>query len=107
MKIQLHGERVRSIRKALNLSVPQFATVVAVHPGTVHRWESAAGPVSIDGVAAGVLSALDQRVAGDAKADSDFQPDEVGRKVVRALVLGGALVALGLLIEELVGDGDR
>lgn len=100
MKVNLRGSRVREIRESLGMSVPQFASVVAVHPGTVHRWESAGDlPVAIDGVAAGLLAALDQRL----QKGQHFQANQVGDAVVRALMVGGALVALGLLISELVG----
>lgn len=90
------------------MSVPQFSTVIAVHPGTVHRWEAAGtGLIPIDGVAAGLLSALDQKVNHRQQQAADFRPDEVGQQVVQALVVGGALLALGLLIGELVGKGKR
>lgn len=104
MKIKLSGTRVQQIRIALGMAVPQFASVLAVHPGTVHRWE-AAGPllVSIDGVAAGVIAALDQRISAS-PSPPDASLNELGRQVVQALVVSGGLVALGLLIAELVGD---
>jgi len=108
MKVKLSGDRVRIIREALGMTVPQFSTVIAVHPGTVHRWE-AAGPaeVPIDGVAAGVLAALDQKVRRNTGPAADFNPGDVGQQVVQALMVGGALLALGLLIGELVGKGRR
>lgn len=101
MKVNLQGIRVRQIRESLGMTVPQFASVIAVHPGTVHRWESA-GPVAvaIDGVAANVLAALDQKLQNR----QQFQANQVGEDVVKALLVGGALVALGLLIGELVGE---
>jgi hypothetical protein len=100
MKVNLQGARVRQIRESLGMTVPQFSSVIAVHPGTVHRWESAGAlPVTIDGVAANVLAALDQKL----NSGQQFQPNQVGDEVVRALLVGGALVALGLLIAELVG----
>lgn len=100
MKVNLQGARVRQIRESLGMTVPQFSSVIAVHPGTVHRWESAGSlPVTIDGVAANVLAALDQKL----HSCHQFQPNQVGDEVVKALLIGGALVALGLLIAELVG----
>lgn len=100
MKVNLQGARVRQIRESLGMTVPQFSAVIAVHPGTVHRWESAGVlPVTIDGVAANVLAVLDQRLL----PGQQFKPNQVGDEVVKALLIGGALVALGLLIAELVG----
>lgn len=104
MKVKLPGSRVRHIREALGMSVPQFSTVIAVHPGTVHRWEAAGmEEISIDGVAAGVMSALDQKVNHRQQQLADFRAKEVGQEVVQALVVGGALLALAILIGELVG----
>lgn len=104
MKLTLQGARVRQIRESLGMTVPQFSSVIAVHPGTVHRWESAGAlPVTIDGVAANVLAALDQRL----HSGQEFKPNQVGEDVVKALLIGGALVALGLLITELVGGKTR
>ncbi|MFN0012206.1 MAG: helix-turn-helix domain-containing protein [Phycisphaerales bacterium] len=108
MKVKLSGDRVRQIREALGMSAPQFSTVIAVHPGTVHRWEAAgASLIPIDGVAAGLLAVLDQRVNHHQMQAADFRPDKVGQEVIQALVVGGALLALGLLIGELVGKGKR
>ncbi len=106
MKVKLTGHRVRHIRDALGMTVPQFSTVIAVHPGTVHRWEAAGdGEVPIDGVAASVLAALDQKVRRNGGPSADFNPEDVGQQVIQALIVGGALLALGLLIAELVGKG--
>lgn len=83
------------------MSVAQFAAVLAVHPGTVHRWESAElQAVPVDGVAANILIALDQR----SEKQPGFQASRVGDEVIQALVIGGALLALGLLIGHLVGS---
>lgn len=108
MKVKLSGNRVRIIRETLGMTVPQFASVIAVHAGTVHRWEAAGeGLVPIDGVAAGVVTALDQRLREREANGGAFNPGEVGQQVAQALIVGGALVALGLLIGELVGKGKR
>ena len=108
MKIKLSGNQVRTIREALGMSVPQFSSVIAVHPGTVHRWEAAGQEfIPIDGVAAGLLAALDQKVNQRQRNETDFKAEEVGQQVVQALLIGGALVALGLLIAALVGKGKR
>ncbi len=104
MKTTLTGDRVREIREALGMSFGQFSAVLAVHPGTVHRWEASGTiPVTIDGVAANVLAALDQNLV----ENHEFQPNQVGSDVAKALLVGGALVALGLLIAELVGNKRR
>lgn len=103
MKIKLAGDRVRCVRESLGMSVSQISLILAVHPGTVHRWEGA-GPelIPIDGIAAGVLSALDQKV-NDKHLSAEFNPEKVGRQVIQTLVVSGALVALALLLSELAG----
>jgi len=101
MKVKIVGRRVREVREALGMSVGDFADVLAVHPATVHRWESAGErATTIDGVAAGVLGALDQKIG----RKPVFHSQQVGDEVVKALIVGGALFALGLLIHELVED---
>lgn len=88
------------------MTVPQFSAVIAVHAGTVHRWEAAgAAPVPVDGIAANLLAALDQKIQREGVVS--FRPSEVGEQVVQALLVGGALLALGLLIELLLKGGRR
>jgi hypothetical protein len=80
--------------------------VIAIHPGTVHRWEAAgSGTVPVDGVAASILMALDQRMDHGREHATGFDPARVGQRVVQALIVGGALVALGILINELTNTG--
>jgi transcriptional regulator with XRE-family HTH domain len=108
MKVKITGHRVRQIREALGMTVPQLATVMAVHAGTLHRWEaSGPEPIAIDGVAANILAALNQKVPPSPTQAASFNPDEVGQQVIQALLVGGALLALGHLISELVGKGKR
>lgn len=91
------GSDVRGVRRALGLSAPKFATVLGVHPSTVFRWEAAGdGSVPIEGIPLNVLTALRQRVS-----EEGLDPEQVrdkGREVSDALVVGGVLLALGLLI---------
>ncbi len=103
MKVKLAGTKIRSIREALGLTVPQFASVIAVHPGTVHRWEGAgSAEVPVDGVAASVLMSLDMKVKNDKAA---FDAEQVGKQVVQTLLVGGALLALGFLIAQIAKEG--
>lgn len=94
---KLLGIEIRGVRRALDLSVSRFATVLGVHPSTVFRWEAAGdGQVSVEGVPWNVLTALRQRLL-----DEGLDQEEVrakGREVSQALVIGGVLLALGLLI---------
>jgi transcriptional regulator with XRE-family HTH domain len=96
MPNMMAGGDIRRIRTALGLSVAQFATVLAVHPTTVGRWESSGTrPVVIEGVAWNVLMALRQRL-GDG---TDARVAKLGDDVAQALLVGGALVALAMLLK--------
>jgi transcriptional regulator with XRE-family HTH domain len=102
VKIKMPGRRVREIRESLGINSAEFAAVLAVHPGTVHRWEGASADVTIDGIAANVLAALDKKL----RTDEEKKVSKVGSEVKEALLVGGALLALGLLIAALV-DGNQ
>lgn len=100
---RMHGSDVRTIRGALGLTVPTFATVLGVHPSTVHRWEAAGTqPVVIEGVPWAVLAALRQRVVRE-QADPTKVKDQ-GQKINDALVVGGVLLALAALIAFASGE---
>lgn len=97
MQTTILGRDVRAIRERLGLPVTQFATVLGVHPSSVHRWEgSGAKAVPIEGVAWTVLSALRQRVL--AEGTSRKAAAAKGREVSNELATGGALLALALLL---------
>ena len=103
MKLSLAGRDVRSIRHALDLTVEQFATVLAVHPGTVKRWEGyGVRPVTIDGIAANVLAALQQRVERALDPETELRP--TGNEITKALLVGGAILALAALLNTLTED---
>lgn len=98
MRGEISGQDVRGIRQALGLSVIQFATVLGVHPSSVHRWESAASTaVPIEGVAWTVMSALRARVLSSTKAEK-LKAAAAGRRVSDELATGGVLMALAVLL---------
>ncbi|MFM9995322.1 MAG: helix-turn-helix domain-containing protein [Phycisphaerales bacterium] len=105
MAIPIQGRQISALRKALRLDVAQFAGVLGVHPSTVHRWEAAkAREVPVDGVAANVLRTLAHKVKADGQARR--QAAEVGDQVAEALLVGGALVGLLVLVAWLT-DGRK
>lgn len=106
MAIRITGNDVRAVRGALGLNVGQFASVLGVHPSSVHRWEGAREmTVAVDGVAATVLAAL--RAHLDDQAERSREVRELGAKVIDVLVVAGALAALGVLIHYLTSAGRR
>jgi hypothetical protein len=91
------GQDVRTIREALGLTVPKLSTVLGVHPSTIHRWEASGPyPVAIEGVPWNVLAALRQRVIVG-QTDPNLVRSK-GQEVSDQLVVGGALLALAVLI---------
>lgn len=101
MAVQIKGMEIAAIRGALGLSAAQFAQVLGVHPSSVHRWEASGGQaVSVDGVAANLLVAL----ALDVKNRRDAA--KVGDAIGQALMIGGTLIALGILVNWLT-DGKK
>jgi len=101
MAVQIRGLEIAAIRGALGLSAAQFAQVLGVHPSSVHRWEAVGKEsVTVDGVAANLLVALAQ----DIKKRRDAA--KVGEAIGQALMIGGTLIALGVLVNWLT-DGKR
>jgi transcriptional regulator with XRE-family HTH domain len=97
MRGTLPGQDVSRVREALGLSVAEFSTVLGVHPSSVHRWEAAGKTeVPIEGVAWPVVSALRFRMNDDGAARRNAA--KAGEAVAAALITGGILIALGLLL---------
>lgn len=101
MATTLAPAQIRQTRLALGLSSGQFAIVLGVHPTTVSRWENASGPVVVEGMAFTVLSALRLRLAQDRRAEETAR--ETGKEVSDALVVGGVVLALALLVAFAAG----
>lgn len=101
MKVHLPGKEIACIRNSFGMSTDTFAQVLAVHPGTVRRWEAhGEALVTVDGIAASLLAVARQRLqARPAPDPSTLQAK--GNEVESALVAAGALVALVLLIKWL------
>lgn len=96
MATTLMPGQIRQTREAFGLSSSQFAVVLGVHPTTVSRWENAPGPVVVEGMAFTVLTALRQRLEKDRRAS--VAAEKRGKEITNALVIGGAILALALLI---------
>ena len=96
MASALSPGQIKQTREALGLSSSQFASVLGVHPTTVSRWENAKGPVIVEGMAHTVLSALQKRLAANRRAK--VEASRAGEEISDALVLGGVVLALALLV---------
>lgn len=87
---------IRSTREAFGLSSSQFAAALGVHPTTVSRWENSPKDVVVEGTAWTVLMGLNQRLA--AKGRAAKEAEQAGREVASALLIGGTLIALAVLV---------
>lgn len=96
MGAQIQPQFIRETREAFGLSSSQFAAALGVHPTTVSRWENAPGPVSVEGTAWTVLMSLRQRLESNRRAKAEAA--RVGEEVAQALLIGGTIVALALLV---------
>ncbi len=101
MKFHITGDHIADIRTMIGLTADQFASVLAVHPGTVRRWEGA-GPelVAVDGVAAEVLA----RLAREAQGVDPETMEQVGERVANALLMGSAVAGLFVLLKWLLDE---
>ncbi len=99
------GEEIRHLREVLGMAVPQFAQLLGVNPTTAYRWETAATkPVSLDPLHASLLERLAQSLgARHTKAEQlDW-----AKKLTGAVLVGGTLAGLAVLLSELVPKGDQ
>jgi transcriptional regulator with XRE-family HTH domain len=99
--MSITGEEICRIRKTFGWSGDQFARLLGVHPVTLSRWEAAkAKEPKIEGMALTILLGLRERVL-NAPAEQRLLPEEARRTasdIERLLVVGGVLVALGVLL---------
>ncbi|MCC6969681.1 MAG: helix-turn-helix domain-containing protein [Phycisphaerales bacterium] len=93
----IYPASIRKIRQELGLGGAQFASVLGVHPTTVSRWENSTEPVVVEGMAWTVLAGLEQRLASERKASQAAK--DAGKEIQTALLVGGALIALAILID--------
>ena len=98
----LTGTRIRALREALRLDLVQFATLLGVAESSVRRWEARREEApDIDHSAARILLVLvdqvDRRQTAEERA-------ELQSTIAKALLIGGGLFALFLLLKAVFGD---
>lgn len=94
------GDDIRKLRELLGMTVPQFAQLLGVNPTTAYRWEMAsARAVPLDPLHASLLTRLQQSV--DARRDK-AERSEWGKKLLAAVLIGGTLAGLAVLLAELL-----
>lgn len=99
--MSITGEEIRKIRNAFGWSIDQFARVLSVHPVTLNRWELAGEKCpQIEGMAFPILLGLQRRVlhSNEGQRAAKAKAKETAAEIEKVLVIGGVLLALGLLI---------
>ena len=92
------GNEIKELRTELGMTSSAFATLLAVNPSTLYRWESEGeGEVKVDPNAARILAALQQ---ARAKGGAEALKGTLGG----ALLIGGGLFALFKLLEYVFSD---
>jgi transcriptional regulator with XRE-family HTH domain len=95
------GSGIKRLREALGLDPYVFAKLLGVHVSTSYRWEQSRGEVRMDPLQAEILEKLRQKLATKERA----QQKQLGDEVLKAVLVGGALVGLALLLREILESG--
>ena len=94
------GDQVRTLRKDLGLTVPQFAELLGASPPSVWRWEAAgAQPARIEPFQLRLLALVQQQAAKPAAAREAFIAG-----VISGLAVGGGLLGLYKLLDAVFAD---
>jgi transcriptional regulator with XRE-family HTH domain len=95
------GPGIKYLREALGLDPYVFAKILGVHVSTLYRWEQTRGEVRIDPLQADILEKLRANLAVKKRAEQK----QMGEAALQAVLVGGALVGLAFLLNEIVKSG--
>jgi transcriptional regulator with XRE-family HTH domain len=93
----MRGYEVKQLREGLGLNAYAFAEILGVHVSTLYRWEQARGQVNMDLLQARIL----ERLAEQLQVKKEAEQKQLGEDLKNALLVGGALVALALLLSKI------
>lgn len=95
------GSEIRNLRTTLGLSPNHLAELLGVHLTTVYRWEKANDlQVRLEPLQHRLLMEMQTRV-------QRRQPKDFGQQLIEGLLLGGTLLGLACLLEELTESKPR
>lgn len=101
----LTGTKIRWLRNALALEVAQFATLLGVGDSTVRRWEARADEApDIDEAAARILTVLVDQVE---RRKTTEERAAFQTAIAKALLVGGGLFAIFLVLKAVFADDDN
>lgn len=93
------GSDIQGLRRALDMSVAQFAGLLGVHVATAYRWEAAgAGRIRLDPLHVQVLAHLQSQVESHQRRQA---LQNWRGSLLRAVLLGGTLAGLAVLLAGL------
>jgi transcriptional regulator with XRE-family HTH domain len=95
------GPGIKALREALGLDPYVFAKLLGVHVSTLYRWEQSRNEVRIDPLQAEILERLRVTLAQKKRAEQK----KLGDDILKALLVGGALVGLAALLAQIVDGG--
>lgn len=101
---RLTGDLLRQLRQELGFDAFQFAHLLGVHVSTIYRWEAqGAGEVRMDPLQRQILYGTVTRF----RHTAPDRKEELGRAILTALLAGGALFGLMVLLQFLNEERPR
>jgi hypothetical protein len=92
------GPEIKAVRTTLGHDPYVFAKILGVHLSTLYRWERSRGEAHIDPLQAEILDRLRSNLAARETPDQR----KLGEDVLKAVLVGGSLVGLTYLLNEIV-----
>lgn len=88
------GSAIKNIREGLGLNAHAFAEIIGVHVSTLYRWEAQAErEARMELLQARILEALARQLKA-----KKIEQEKLGEDLKKALMVGGALAALYILL---------
>jgi transcriptional regulator with XRE-family HTH domain len=95
------GSQLRRLRESLGMNAFAFAEVLGVHVSSLYRWEASQNQqLRMDPLQAQIVEQLGARL----RQQSAQQRKDTGEQIVKALLAGGALVALAFMLNEILKE---
>jgi hypothetical protein len=101
---RLTGDLLRQLREELGFDPFQFALLLGVHVSTIYRWEGQGrGEVKMDPLQRQILF----RTIEQFRTTAANRKAELGQEILTALLAGGALLGLLVLLQFLNPNSSR
>jgi hypothetical protein len=97
------GPEIKAVRTTLGHDPYVFAKILGVHLSTLYRWERSSGEAHIDPLQAEILDRLRTNLAAREMTDQR----KLGDDVLKAVLIGGTLTGLTVLLNQIVNSDIR